>query len=378
MSAKTTRLLKVLAVAVVLGFAAQALVRYVLFRPSLPEDAEVGVRLGRAGEAVTVLAADLEVPWEIGFLEDGFLVTERPGRLTRLAADGSRIWSVDVPGVRARGEGGLMGLALHPRFAANRWIYLLMTTESDNRIVRYALGERGALEDEYVVLAGIPAAVFHDGGRLAFGPDGLLYATTGDAGSRSWARDPASLAGKILRMTDEGEPVPGSGGYVHSLGHRNPQGLAWDAQGRLWATEHGRSGATSGMDELNLIEPGGDFGWPESQGDVVVEGTLGPVLHSGPDWTWAPGGAAVLEGRVLFAGLRGQALYEVDPSDTEPRVVAHFFGDFGRLRTVRLGPDGLLYLLTSNRDGRGSAGREDDRVLRVDPAVLERTGSDGR
>jgi glucose/arabinose dehydrogenase len=373
MTTKLGRLLKVVALAIGLGLVAQVAVRWLAFRAELPADARVGVSLDRVEDDVSVVAEDLEAPWEIEFLDDGFLVTERPGRLTRLAADGARRWSVDVPGVQARGEGGLMGLARHPRFADNRWIFLYLTTASDNRIVRYQLGEDGSLTEETVLLDAIPASAFHNGGRLAFGPDAFLYATTGDAGHRAGAQDPGSLGGKILRMTDDGSVPPdslGRRGLVFSLGHRNPQGLAWDEQGRLWSTEHGRSGATSGLDELNLVQAGGNYGWPDSEGDVVGAGTIAPLLHSGPDATWAPSGAAWLGGRVLFGGLRGEGLYDVRVDVAEPELTVHFFGDLGRIRAVRLGPDGLLYLLTGNRDGRGRARRGDDRILRVDPDAL--------
>lgn len=374
------RLLKVVGVAVVLGLVAQLGVRHVLFQPSLPPGARLGADLARAGSAVQVLAEGLDVPWGLAFLDDGFLLTERPGRLTRLAADGSRRWSVDVPDARERGEGGLLGLALHPGFQETRWIFLYLTTASDNRIVRYRLGDNGSLTERLTLIDGLPAAAFHNGGRLAFGPDGMLYATTGDAGLRGSARDPGYPGGKILRMTDAGAVPPDSVRpvLVYSLGHRNPQGLAWDPRGRLWSTEHGRSGATSGLDELNLIVPGGDYGWPESQGDEVVVGTVPPVLHSGPETTWAPSGAAWLDGRVLFGGLRGEALYDVRVDAAEPELVVHFYRDLGRVRTVRVGPDGFLYVLTGNRDGRGRAGPDDDRLLRIDPAVLTAPAAAGR
>ena len=161
---------------------------------------------------------------------------------------------------------------------------------------------------------------------------------------------------------------------VYSLGHRNPQGLAWDVEGRLWSTEHG---ASSGLDELNLVEPGANYGWPTAQGDASVEGTTLPVLHSGPETTWAPSGAAYLEGRVLFGGLRGQALYDVRVDRPSSELTVHFFGDFGRIRAVRIGPDGMVYLLTGNRERRGRTRGGDDKLLRVDPVVLVSTATRG-
>lgn len=371
------RLGKIVTVAVALGIAAQCAIRYVVFRAELPPDARVGARLSEAGDAVEVVAEDLDVPWEVAFLPGGdFLLTERPGRLTRLAPDGAGRWSVEVPGVQERGEGGLMGLALHPRFAENRWIYLYLTSDSDNRVVRYELANDGSLTAQTTLVDGIPAAAFHNGGRIAFGPDGLLYATTGDAGQPGSAQDPMYLGGKILRMADDGS-VPADSvrpTLVYSLGHRNPQGLVWDTEGRLWSTEHG---ASSGLDELNQVEPGGNYGWPTAQGDARVPGRTLPVLHSGPETTWAPSGAAYLAGRVLFGGLRSQALYDVRVDVPSPELTVHFFGDFGRIRTVRIGPDGLIYLLTGNRDGRGRTRRGDDKLVRVDPGVLVSTTTRG-
>lgn len=326
------------------------------------------------GPALEVVATGLEVPWEIAFLPDGdLLVTERPGRLVRLAPDGGRRWSVEVPGVRARGEGGLLGLAPDPAFEETRRIWIYLTGASGNRVERWRLGPGGALTDRTVVVDGIPAAPFHDGGRMAFGPDGMLWITTGDAGDPDSAPDPGSLAGKILRVRPDGRPAPGnpSGTGVWSRGHRNPQGLAWDAEGDLWATEHGPSGLSSGFDEVNRIRGGGDYGWPRARGDEAPTGTIPPALHSGADDTWAPSGAAVAEGSLWFGGLRGQALYELHLGPDGPgALTAHLLGDLGRIRQVRLGPDGALWLLTSNRDGRGRARTGDDRVVRVRPEAL--------
>lgn len=373
------RFLVVVVLALAAGWGLNRLIRAHFFGASAPEGLARGATVAEAGqESVEVVATGLEVPWEIAFLPAGdLLVTERAGRIVRLGPDGERRQAYRVPDVRSVGESGLMGLAVDPSFAENRRIYVMLTSQDpggglENRVERYRLGE-GSLEDRAVVVDGIPGARFHDGGRIAFGPDRHLYVTTGDATAPERAQDRTSLAGKILRVAEDGRPAPGNPfrDEVYSLGHRNPQGLAWDADGRLWATEHGRSGVRSGLDELNRVEAGENYGWPTIQGDETAGGVVPPVIHSGPDVTWAPAGLAHLDGRLFFGGLRGEALYEVrirGQGVTEPRV--HFFGDFGRIRAVRVGPDGMLYLATSNRDGRGRVRRGDDRILRVDPAAL--------
>ncbi|MEX2467413.1 MAG: PQQ-dependent sugar dehydrogenase [Gemmatimonadota bacterium] len=371
------RLAVVVLLALAVGWGLNRTVRAYFFGASDPEGLARGATAAGL-QGLQVLATGLEAPWEIAFLLDGdFLVTERPGRISRLGPDGDRRRSYTVPGVRAVGEGGLMGLALDPDFAGNGWIYVMLTGDGsdgdlENRVERYRLGDQ-SLQDRTVVLDGIPGARFHDGGRIAFGPDGYLYVTTGDATDSERAQNRGSVAGKILRITRDGRPAPGNpfGDEIYSWGHRNAQGLAWDAEGRLWATEHGRSGMRTGLDELNRIEAGANYGWPVIEGDETSDGMVAPVVHSGPDLTWAPAALAHLDGRLFFGGLRGEALYEVrirGNDVTEPQV--HFFRDFGRIRVVRIGPDGMLYLATSNRDGRGQVRDGDDRILQVDPASL--------
>jgi glucose/arabinose dehydrogenase len=324
--------------------------------------------------AVSVIIDNLTIPWEIVFLPDGdMLVTERPGRLVRISEERTVI---PIAGVAHRGEGGLLGMALHPDFERNALIYLYLTTAEagglTNRVERYRL-EGNTLVERTVIIENIPGSSFHDGGRIAFGPDGLLYITTGDAGNEGSAQDSGSLAGKILRVTADGS-IPSDNPFstaVYSYGHRNPQGLAWDSAGRLFATEHGRSGVRSGFDEVNLIVKGGNYGWPEIEGDEVANGMFPPLAHSGSDTTWAPSGAAVVGSRLFFAGLRGEALYEASLRGNEVTgVVAHLSGTYGRLRTVTLGPDGFLYLLTNNTDGRGTARSGDDTIIRIDPKTL--------
>ena len=339
-------------------------------------------------EAPEVVATGLSVPWEIAFLPDGrLLVTERGGAVRLIAADGTSKAAGEIA-VTARGEGGLLGVVLHPEFAKNGFLYFYYTYSHSgnirNLVERFVLREDAVVranedEREYIV-DGLPGSSNHNGGRIAFGHDGYLYIATGDAGDAKAAQDRESGAGKILRVRDDGSappdnPFASTGLYyasrVYSYGHRNPQGLAWDSAGRLWATEHGRSGALSGFDEVNLIEPGGNYGWPDIQGGETKTGMIPPVLHSGPDVTWAPAGMAIVGNRIFFAGLRGQSLYSATIEGTElGELRSHFRGVYGRLRAVTLGPDGYLYISTSNRDGRGKPAEGDDRIIKVHPSSL--------
>lgn len=323
---------------------------------------------------VEVVATELDIPWDIAFLPDGTaLVTERSGSVVHLESGRT----FPISGIAHVGEAGLLGIALHPDFAENTFVYLYETTDRgdalENRVIRYTYTGDELVFDR-VIYSGIPGARYHDGGRIAFGPDRMLYITVGDADDAARAQDPDTLHGTILRLNDDGT-VPEDnpfGTSVYSYGHRNPQGLAWDAAGRLWSTEHGRSGVRSGLDEINLIVPGGNYGWPQSEGDTVLPGTIAPALHSTADVTWAPASAHYHNGSLFFGGLRGETLYEAVLDGEE--VVAlreHIVGEFGRIRTVQIGPDGFLYITTSNRDGRGSPAAEDDRIIRIDPASLE-------
>jgi glucose/arabinose dehydrogenase len=320
----------------------------------------------------SVVATGLEVPWDLVFTPDGkALVSER---------DSARLLSVDSSGnveelqrlpEAGGGEGGLLGIALSPDYESDGLIYAYYTTEEDNQVVRFRLGE-----NPEPILTGIPFRSYHNGGRIAFGPDGFLYVGTGDGGEPSNAQDLNSLGGKILRITPEGEapddnPFPDS--PVYSYGHRNVEGLTWDANGQLYASEFG----SNRYDEVNRIEPGRNYGWPE------VEGEGGEPYYTDPISTWptseaSPSGAAILkggaipqwEGDFFMAGLRGQNLWRLDLDergaviDREPLLQ----NEAGRLRHVVQAPDGSLWVLTSNRDGRGTPAPDDDRILRLAPA----------
>jgi glucose/arabinose dehydrogenase len=371
------RALTIFAAVLITGFAIWFVVhhhfRRVWFTPT-ESSVEEGMPIAPL-EDIAVIAQDLTIPWEIAFLPSGeMLVTERSGTLLKIGADSVKI---KVVGVEHRGEGGLLGLAVHPRFAQNQWIYLYLTTRTGegllNRVERYRLtGSR--LRDKTIILDNIPGASVHDGGRLAFGPDGYLYVTTGDAGEADSAQDQRALSGKILRVRDDGS-IPDDnpfGGAVYSYGHRNVQGIAWDKDRNIWSTEHGRSGGLSGFDELNRIEKGANYGWPEIEGDATKSGMLRPALHSGPDETWAPAGAVYYQYSIFFTGLRGESLYEARIANGRVTDIrAHLRGQFGRLRAVTIGPEGFFYISTSNTDGRGMTREGDDKIIRINPAILE-------
>lgn len=318
-----------------------------------------------------VVAEELNVPWEVIVLdEDRYLVSERTGELV-LLEDGERhvLERFDELDEPLLGEGGLLGIALHPEFSENRLVYVYQTVDREsveNTVRRFEVDfEDREVTNETAIIDGIPSDRIHNGGRIAFGPDGYLYVTTGDAAEPASAQDTDSLSGKILRLQADGS-VPEEnpfGNEVYSYGHRNPQGITWDDEGRLWATEHG----PSAKDELNLIEAGENYGWPTITGDETEPGMRPPALHSGESETWAPAGAASHDGRIFFAGLRGEHLYEARIDDGEvTALIGHFSGDFGRLRAVTVGPDGeYLYVTTSNTDGRGNPHENDDRLIRI-------------
>lgn len=306
----------------------------------------------------------LDTPWSIVFMPDkGMMITERKGTV--------RINSeviATIGAVREIGEGGLMGSALDPDFPNNHFVYLYYTymgtgNDTMNRIVRMTLVDN-RLTDEKIIVDSIPGAANHNGGRIKFGPDGYLYATTGDAQAPSRAQDKNSLAGKILKISTSGDTA------IYSLGHRNPQGLAWDNEGILYATEHGRSGIQSGLDEFNRIESGRNYGWPDIEGNEKRNGMETPVANSGAFSTWAPSGLAYLDGAFYFGGLRGSALYRLIIDGDKIEISEHFKGEFGRIRDVVIGPDNMIYISTSNLDGRGLPKENDDRIIRINPNKL--------
>ncbi|KKQ74768.1 MAG: Quinoprotein glucose dehydrogenase [Candidatus Woesebacteria bacterium GW2011_GWB1_38_5] len=321
---------------------------------------------------IEIVAEDLDIPWEIAFLPDGnMLVTERSGKLLKIGTEKKVI--KEIEGVRHLGEGGLLGLSLHPDYSENYFIYLYSTTSDtrgiSNRVERYRFSD-DRLSERKVVLEGIAGSSNHDGGRIAFGPDGYLYIATGDAENPALAQNKNSLNGKILRITDEGT-IPADNPYgnaVYSLGHRNPQGIAWDEEGDLWITEHGPSGSQTGYDEVNIIKKGGNYGWPEVYGDQVKEGFISPVIQSGSNDTWAPSGMTYWNGNLIFSGLRGQSLYKAEILNGKKLdMTSYLEQEFGRIRAVILGPDGFIYITTSNRDGRGQVARGDDKIIKINP-----------
>jgi glucose/arabinose dehydrogenase len=355
-----------------------------------PPPTEVILPVRPVGNPV-VIASGLNAPWSILRLPGGgTLISERDtAKVQELLPDGTLREAGKVADVEPSGEGGLLGLALYtgadeadapesgaettdpsasaiPAAGGAAWIYAYFTAADDNRIVRMPLsGSPGgyALGAAEPVIEGIPKAGNHDGGRIAFGPDGMLYATAGDAGNGGNSQDLNSLGGKILRMTPSGG-VPADnpfGTLVYSYGHRNPQGIAWDSHGQLWASEFGQNT----WDELNRITPGSNYGWP------TVEGQAGNSAFVDPVNQWhtseaSPSGIAIVHDTIFMASLRGERLWRIVPSTGE--VDEWFVNSFGRLRDVVSGPDGTLWFVSNNTDGRGSPSEGDDRLYQVQVA----------
>lgn len=322
----------------------------------------------RPPTVLRVLADDLAVPWGIDFLPDGTaVVTERDTRRVLTVDARGRVTEVGtVDEAAPQGEAGLLGVAVSPSYAEDSLVFLYVSTPDDNRIVRATL-RGGRLGEPEVVLDGIPNGFIHDGGRLEFGPDGYLYASTGETGEPELAPDLDSLGGKILRITPDGDPAPGNpdpDSPIWTRGHRNVQGLAFDDRDRLWASEFG----DQTFDELNLIEAGNDYGWPAVEG----RGTEPDLTNPQVVWDTAeasPSGLAHLDGQLWMAALRGSRLWRIDVSGERAQDPTDFFvGEYGRLRTVVVAPDGNLWVTTSNRDGRAEPGPQDDRILVVSPS----------
>ncbi len=310
------------------------------------------------------IARNLEAPWSVVPLSgDRALISERDTAKVLLLSDGRTTEIANPPEVLPEGEGGLLGLAVQSPDPDT--VYAYYTAATDNRVVAFDFdGER--LTDERTILGGIPKGLIHNGGRIAFGPDGFLYVATGETGQPDLAQDRTSLAGKILRITAKGNPAPGNpdpASPVWSYGHRNVQGLAWDNAGRLWATEFGQED----VDELNLIEPGANYGWPQCEGECDIPGTTNPAATWSPTATSSPSGMAIVNGSAWVAALRGQALYEVRLDGRRASdPTAWFEGDYGRLRDVVEAPDGQLWVVTNNTDGRGDPAAGDDRIIEVE------------
>ncbi|MEU6275602.1 PQQ-dependent sugar dehydrogenase [Streptomyces populi] len=323
-------------------------------------------------KVLRTVAEGLDTPWGLAPLPgSGLLVSSRDkGTITRIdEKTGGKTLLGEVPGVAPAGEGGLLGIALSPGYASDHMIYAYLTTASDNRIVRMLYDERKPSGEQLgapdTVFKGIPKGVIHNGGRIAFGPDRMLYAGTGETGDRGLAQDKESLGGKILRMTPEGEPAPGNpfpDSVVYSYGHRNVQGLAWDAGQRLWASEFGQDT----WDELNQIKPGDDYGWP------VVEGVGHDPKYHDPVAQWhtdeaSPSGIAYAGGSIWMAALKGQRLWRVPLNGVKASAAPEAFlkDEYGRLRTVVSAGGDKLWLTTSETDGRGTPVKGDDRLLEL-------------
>lgn len=341
-----------------------------------PGSGETSAEEGTGGSAggpprvVGEVTEGLEAPWGLDFLPDGrAVVTERDTRRV-LTVDPGTGEQTEVGVVEAavpNSEAGLLGVAVSPDFARDSTLFLYYTTGEDNRVARATL-EGGRLGEPEVLLDGIPLNTYHDGGRLLFGPDGMLYVSTGDAGEPDLAQDPDSLAGKILRMTPDGEVPddnPTGGSYVYSLGHRNVQGLAFDDADRLWASEFG----DQTFDELNLIEPGANYGWPinEGQGDVRGGELTNPQVVWGTDEA-SPSGLAYADGDLWVAALGGERVWRVPVrGDRAGQPQDLLDGEYGRIREIQESPDGELWVVTNNTDTRGEPREGDDRILRLAP-----------
>ena len=329
---------------------------------------------------IRIVARGLRIPWGVAFLPDGTaLVTERgTARVLSVTPTGAVAAVLRLPiwptpdgsmGVRVSGEGGLLGIAVSPTYAADRWVYLYYTSyaskpaiQTDNRVVRFHLGG-GAVEP---VLTGIPAGDYHNGGRIAFGPDGMLYVATGETyATPAIAQDRTSLGGKILRITPDGKPALGNpfrNSPVWTLGHRNVQGLAWDATGRMYASEFG----DERFDELNVIEPGRNYGWPVVEGPATDSRYTNPIATWSPTSEASPSGIAIVGDHVYVACLAGKRLYRIGLDGKGQRTM--LVGQYGRIRSVTRAPDGRLWLTTSNRDQAGTpVSNDDDRIIAFVP-----------
>lgn len=328
---------------------------------------------------IETIVENLYVPWALDISDEGKIYfTERSGTI-KVIENGKLnpqpLITFSEPFI-SQGEGGLLGIALDPDFLQNHYIYVMHSYLKDNqiynRVVRLVENDNKASIDT-IIIDSIPGGRIHNGGRIKIGPDKKLYITTGDAGNPMLAQDLKSIAGKILRIELDGS-IPKDNPFVnspvYSLGHRNPQGLAWNSRNILYESEHGQIG----HDEINIIHPGANYGWPLVQGDEestkVV--TQKPLIHSGEN-TWAPSGIAFVnqgpwKGKLLVANLRGQQLLAISLNEQGTKVNNVEFwlkNEYGRLREVVQAKDGSIYITTSNRDGRGNPDITDDRIIRL-------------
>lgn len=321
-------------------------------------------------EELTVLAENLQIPWSIQKDDDTIYLSERTGTIAKIENEEVERQVVELEMELSEAEeAGLLGFVLDPDFTNNKeaFAYYTYTNEAGpmNRIVKLRLNEDTWFEEK-VLLDEIPSGDFHHGGRLAFGPDEKLYATTGDTLQSDLAQELDSLAGKILRLNQDGstpEDNPIADSYVYSYGHRNAQGLTWLAHDEMYASEHG----DNANDEINRIEPNENYGWPIIEGDEKQDGLVSPVFTSGEEDTWAPSGMASKEQILYVAGLRGNAVYAFD---LENEQMEEYLTEFGRIRDVYI-EDNFLYLITNNTDGRGEPEENDDRLIRVPLSKIE-------
>ena len=344
--------IKILAIAIIPLIIVGIVAIFVLF---IPKD------INETGYSSQVMAENLVVPWALDFLpDDRMIFTQRGGKLSIL--DGKTVKTLGQVNVTQNSESGFLGIAVDPNFNLNHHIYVYYSLGDYNRISRYNL-EGEQIINETVILDNIPGAAIHDGGRLKFGPDGKLYATTGDSANPGLAQDTSSLAGKILRLNTDGS-IPADnpfGNYVYSYGHRNPQGITWSPTGIMYASEHGQSK----NDEINIITRGGNYGWPTYEGNNTATGYIMP-LRAYTELTLAPSGIAYYQGALYVAGLRGSQLRKIALSGDGKSITGEkaTFTQLGRIREV-VEHNGYLYITTSNRDGRGVPQSGDDKIIRI-------------
>ena len=358
---------------------------------TVPQEVEDIFRPKVKEVTVTTWAKNLKAPWELIFLPDSnrALVTERPGRIRLIDNGELKDKTYAQIEVYDKGEGGLLGMAHHPNFPKKPYIYIMYTYQGSdgnpyNRVARLTdQGQSGKFDR--VIIDHLPGATYHNGGRIEFGPDGMLYITTGETFERDLSQNLNNLGGKILRLTPEGKiPTdnPFKDSAVYSLGHRNPQGLAWHPQTKdLFITDHGPSGegGLGAKDMVKVIQPGGNYGWPKTIGYFADNKYLNPLIMW-PDTSVPPSGAVFYRGDLYIATLRSEALIKINleqnhGSNYQVKSIERWFaednrnGKYGRLRAVTVGPEGSLYVLTNNRDGRGNPNTDDDKILKITPNI---------